>query len=280
MIDLLPGRDAAPLTAWLHDHESPMVICRDRASAYAEAAKTAAPDAVQVADRFHLWQNLATAIDRLARRHRTCLTEQPTADTGNDAEAVPEPTGTTAQRRRRHHALVHELIAQGAGFRQIARHLGWSHNTVSRYAHAATWQELMTTHKRRPSLLDPFKPYLTPESTTAVSRPSRCTASHRPGYSPAGTASSEPSSNSTASGPIGQFRIGHRVARHGEWAIGAGKPARSTSTAVRWRVTPRYSAISAAAVTSFIDADRRPWRTSWKHMRSRPVIRQSRCRGP
>ncbi|MEV6600038.1 helix-turn-helix domain-containing protein [Actinoplanes sp. NPDC051346] len=49
-----------------------------------------------------------------------------------------------AQRRQAHHALVHELIAQGAGFRQIARHLGWSHNTVSRYAHAATWQELMT----------------------------------------------------------------------------------------------------------------------------------------
>ncbi|MBB2940475.1 transposase [Actinoplanes lutulentus] len=160
VIDLLPGRDAAPLTAWLHDHEPPAVICRDRASAYAEAAKAAAPDAVQVADRFHLWQNLATAVDRLARRHRTCLTEQPAVLARNDAEEVPEPTGTMAQRRRKHHALVHELIGQGAGFRQIARHLGWSHNTVSRYAHAATWQELMTTQKRRPSLLDPFKPYL------------------------------------------------------------------------------------------------------------------------
>jgi transposase len=160
VIDLLPGRDAAPLTAWLHGHETPEVICRDRASAYAEAAKTAAPEAVQVADRFHLWQNLATAVDRLARRHRACLIDQPCIPADADAATATEPIGAMAQRRKAHHALVHELIAQGAGFRQIARHLGWSHNTVSRYAQAATWQELMTEQKQRPSLLDPFKPYL------------------------------------------------------------------------------------------------------------------------
>lgn len=99
---------------------------------------------MQVADRFHLWQNLATAVDRLARRHRACLIEQPGGPADGDAEIGPKPAGAMAQRRQAHHALVHELIAQGAGFRQIARHLGWSHNTVSRYAHAATWQELMT----------------------------------------------------------------------------------------------------------------------------------------
>nr|BFE56359.1 hypothetical protein GCM10020063_008850 [Dactylosporangium thailandense] len=65
-----------------------------------------------------------------------------------------------AERRRAHHALVHELLAQGAGFRQIARHLGWNHRTVSQYAHAATWQEMMVGQKARPSLVDPFKPYL------------------------------------------------------------------------------------------------------------------------
>lgn len=65
-----------------------------------------------------------------------------------------------AERRRAHHALVHEMLAQGAGFRQIARHLGWSHHTVSRYAHAATWQEMMVGQKIRPSQVDPFKTYL------------------------------------------------------------------------------------------------------------------------
>jgi transposase len=66
-----------------------------------------------------------------------------------------------AQRRRVHHALVHEMLEQGAGFRQIARHLGWNHRTVSQYAHAATWQEMMIVPKKRASLLDRFKPYLT-----------------------------------------------------------------------------------------------------------------------
>jgi hypothetical protein len=37
---------------------------------------------------------------------------------------------------------VHELIAQGRGLREIARHLGWGLHTVQRYARAATWQEL------------------------------------------------------------------------------------------------------------------------------------------
>jgi transposase len=162
VVDVLVGRDAEPLTDWLQKRSSPAVICRDRATAYAEAARTAAPEAVQVADRFHLWQNLATAVEKTVARHRSCLTEPADTTTGEPAEAeVAEPTGAMAERRRAHHALVHELLAQGAGFRQIARHLGWSHHTVSKYAHAATWQELVVGQKPRPSLVDPFKTYLT-----------------------------------------------------------------------------------------------------------------------
>ena len=50
--DLVPGRDASLLAEWLLQHESPAVICRDRASSSAEGARTGAPDAVQIADRF------------------------------------------------------------------------------------------------------------------------------------------------------------------------------------------------------------------------------------
>jgi hypothetical protein len=160
VVDLVPGRDASPLAEWLLQHESPEVICRDRASSYAEGARTGAPDAVQVADRFHLWQNLATAIDRLVAKHKGCLVEQPAAADGEAPQAAEEPQGAMAQRRRAHHALVHDMLAQGAGYRQIARHLGWNHRTVSLYAHAATWQEIMIVPKQRASLLDRFKPYL------------------------------------------------------------------------------------------------------------------------
>ncbi|MEU9464015.1 hypothetical protein [Streptomyces sp. NPDC048312] len=47
---MLPGREAAPVARWLADHPEVQIICRDRASAYAEAARTAAPQTVQVAD--------------------------------------------------------------------------------------------------------------------------------------------------------------------------------------------------------------------------------------
>ncbi|MEV4135667.1 transposase family protein [Dactylosporangium sp. NPDC049742] len=97
--------------------------------------------------------------------HKSCLNEptEPCEPSAEEAGPGPtnEPTGVMAERRRAHHALVHKLLAQGAGFRQIARHLGWSHHTVSRYANAETWQDMMVGQKIRPSLVDPFKSYLT-----------------------------------------------------------------------------------------------------------------------
>nr|WP_241266671.1 ISL3 family transposase [Streptomyces scabichelini] len=172
-IEVLPGREAAPLAAWLTAHPGVEVICRDRAGAYAEGAALGASDALQVADRFHLWQNLGQAVEKCVAAHRDqlrTLTLQPeeedaaisTASTG-EAASVPDdalPTGRRAERMRAHHALVHGMLNEGMGLRAIARHLGWGRHTVQRYARAARWQDAVTGRRTRPSRLDIHRPYL------------------------------------------------------------------------------------------------------------------------
>lgn len=72
VIDILQGRDGSALKAWLQNHPGVQVITRDRWQAFAQAAAEAAPQATQIADRWHLLKNLREAIERfLERRHRS-----------------------------------------------------------------------------------------------------------------------------------------------------------------------------------------------------------------
>ncbi|MFD3536916.1 ISL3 family transposase [Streptomyces sp. NPDC058661] len=181
VVDVLLTREAGPLAAWLDRHPGVEIICRDRAGAYAEGARRGAPDALQVADRFHLWQGLGRAVETCVAAHRDCLRRpspsgllppatQPVSDRPQDDA---EPVGRRAERKKAAHALVHEMLAQGHSRRAIARHLGWGLNTVLRYANAARWQDTIRDNRPRPSRLDPYKPYLErrfAEGCTSVTR--------------------------------------------------------------------------------------------------------------
>jgi transposase len=73
VVDLLPDREAATVATWLQDHPGTEIVSRDRASAYAEAARRAAPQAVQIADRWHLMRNLSDALRTVLEPHHRVL---------------------------------------------------------------------------------------------------------------------------------------------------------------------------------------------------------------
>ncbi len=74
-LTLLPDRTAEAVMPWLKSHPEIAVVSRDRASAYADAAKRALPHATQVADRYHLVHNLREHLQQFLDRKRTCLPE-------------------------------------------------------------------------------------------------------------------------------------------------------------------------------------------------------------
>ncbi|GAA2463417.1 ISL3 family transposase [Streptomyces macrosporus] len=167
-VDLLPDREASTLAAWLAQQPGVEVVCRDRAPFFADGAAAGAPQAVQVADRWHLWHNLSEAAERTVTQHRHCLrvlvpeAPEPVPAPSEATSGSPWPTGHRfADHTRTTHATVHALLKAGHSRRAIQRQLRMTSRTVKKYADAAKPEDLFTGQwQNRPSVLDAYKTYL------------------------------------------------------------------------------------------------------------------------
>ncbi len=187
-IDLLPDRTTEAVSPWLASHPEIQVVSRDRANGFAEAISQALPHATQVADRYHLIQNLRDHLQQFLDRKRTCLPL--VEDTPVDAkegspdgtgpspseppQAIPEadPSNVIAAERKKlisrnkrlaRYEEVMALHREGVSQREISRQLHLSRNTVQRYITSPGFPERAQGTgllPERTSKLGPYLPYL------------------------------------------------------------------------------------------------------------------------
>ena len=169
VVDLLPDRSAGGLATWLRQHPGTAIVARDRAGAYADGVRQGAPEAIQVADRWHLLRNSSEALLQVLDRHRGVFARVAKTIVDDEVAAMPAatvkpPTKLDAQRQHRQRdrdarfAQVTDFKRAGLGLREIMKATGLSRNTVRRWTRAAaapSWQK-----GEKPRITDPFLPYL------------------------------------------------------------------------------------------------------------------------
>ena len=144
-IDLLPDRESNTLAKWLAAHPEVEVISRDRSKAYAEAAVLGAPNAVQIADRWHLLKNLGEHLERLLLRHHSLwrgkinepllsLPEVQPSIVEASANAMRPEVAARHQARSEVYKKVFELLGQSVPIEQVAISVGKSTRTIIRWS--------------------------------------------------------------------------------------------------------------------------------------------------
>jgi transposase len=169
-IDVLPDRSVETVTAWFQHHPGIELISRDRASEYALAASKGAPQAVQVADRWHVLKNLREALEILLTHHLTTHQKKKTqAMTTEPGSGIPEkqPTRSSQQahiqqihreERQARYEQVLALLKQGMTHRAIAEQVGIGLTTIQHWLLAGTFPERKP--REQASQLDPYRSYV------------------------------------------------------------------------------------------------------------------------
>ncbi|MDQ3182499.1 MAG: ISL3 family transposase [Actinomycetota bacterium] len=179
--DLFEGHSAESIARWLGRHPGVEVVARDRSHVCREGINAGAPDALQVADRWHLLRSLALGLEEFLLHKRSALGRAAATGTDDEEERLPgsidEDVSTLPVRlgrpygsvegpaQKRHERLVQrweeirKLHLRGASVKDIAEWVGTSQSTVYRYRER-TEPPPRPGYKRRASVLDPYLPYL------------------------------------------------------------------------------------------------------------------------
>lgn len=151
-IELLASRESADLKEWLKKYPNVKIVTRDRASSYSSAINEVCPDAIQVADRFHLLMNLSDALDiyfksiqpgiKLLIKNKTEeIIKMSASSKLEDKEdlnpatitATPELKPLITDQRIDNFNKVKELQAEGISIKKISKVIGICRKTVRSY---------------------------------------------------------------------------------------------------------------------------------------------------
>jgi transposase len=174
---LLKDREAQTLSEWLKRYPTIKIVSRDRSKTYRQGIRQGTNGAIQVADRFHLLQNLAEALERLFNGHTQDIKEvektifqipRPNPDGSVTVPLSPPSSSQSAtvlaqqrrSRRKANYEGVWNLHQQGWTQLAIALELGISEKTVRRYLHSPTFPERTGRRDRGRGRLDPYKDLL------------------------------------------------------------------------------------------------------------------------
>jgi len=146
-------------------HPGVQLISRDRAGEFALGASKGAPDAVQVADRFHVQKNLSETVERIFQRHREALhlirVAGAASSSAHVAAPIPRPERKVQQeqsrsRRMQRYEAVREFYLQGVTLSEIARRFQMGRMTVQKFAYAQTYPET-AAYRVKAGMLHPYE---------------------------------------------------------------------------------------------------------------------------
>jgi len=171
IVDLLADREAESVREWLAAHPEVDVVSRDRGGCYIDGATQGAPQATQVADRWHILSNLGDAVEEFLIRAHIRLEDAKASPEKEQVKDMPLSSfsATPACQRKsqarllrkwKQYQRVQELHANGMSLRKIGEELGLARNTVRKYFRQPPEPPLPTPRPLRSSQLDPYEDYL------------------------------------------------------------------------------------------------------------------------